>query len=177
MDTENRPVLTGLIALVGVAVVIGLLGGLAVMVGVNATGIGDPSTASDSSSTPSTFRLPRPSDTASTDAESEESVEPSPSGEPSSEAPADAISLSVAQQSVSPMQQIDLTGTYQSGEGAILQVQRFENGAWSDFPVTMSVSGGTFATYVQTSQVGPNKFRVVDTDTQVGSNEITVKVG
>jgi hypothetical protein len=34
MDTENRPVLTGLIALVGVAVVIGLLGGLAVMVGV-----------------------------------------------------------------------------------------------------------------------------------------------
>ena len=51
MDTENRPVLTGLIALVGVAVVIGLLGGLAVMVGVNATGIGDTSTASDDSGT------------------------------------------------------------------------------------------------------------------------------
>ena len=33
MDTENRPVLTGLIALVGVAVAIGLLGGLAVMLG------------------------------------------------------------------------------------------------------------------------------------------------
>ena len=62
------------------------------------------------------------------------------------------------------MQQIDLTGTYQAGEGAILQVQRMENGAWSDFPVTMSVSGGTFATYVQTSRTGPNEFRVVDTD-------------
>ena len=34
MDTENRPVLTGLVALVGVAVAIGLLGGLAVLVGV-----------------------------------------------------------------------------------------------------------------------------------------------
>jgi hypothetical protein len=41
----------------------------------------------------------------------------------------------------------------------------------------MSVSGGTFATYVQTSRVGPNKFRVIDTDTQTTSNEITVTVG
>ena len=70
------------------------------------------------------------------------------------------------------MQQIDLTGTYQAGEGAILQVQRIENGAWSDFPVTMSVSGGTFATYVQTSRTGPNKFRVIDTDSDVVSNEV-----
>ena len=176
MDTENRPVLTGLLALVGVAVVIGLLGGLAVMVGVRATGIGDPVTASDDSGTPATFRLPRPSDTSSLIPEPEESVEPG-AAESTSEAPATGISLTATQQSVSPMQQIDLTGTYPSGEGAILQVQRFENGAWSDFPVTMSVSGGTFATYVQTSQVGANKFRVIDTDTEVASNELTVTVG
>ena len=75
------------------------------------------------------------------------------------------------------MQQIDLTGTYPGGEGAILQVQRLQGGAWADFPVTMSVSGGTFATYVATGQVGANQFRVVDTDTQVASNEITVTVG
>ena len=75
------------------------------------------------------------------------------------------------------MQQIDLTGTYPGGEGAILQVQRLENGAWSDFPVTMSVSGGTFATYVQTSQLGPNQFRVIDTDTEAISNDVTVTVG
>lgn len=177
MDTENRPVLTGLLALVGVAVVIGLLGGLAVMVGVNATGIGDTSTASDDDGTPATFRLPKPSDTGSSIPTPENTVEPSPGEEPSSEAPTTGISLSAAQQSVSPMQQIDLTGTYPGGEGAILQVQRLENGAWSDFPVTMSVSGGTFATYVQTSQVGPNQFRVVDTDTEVTSNELTVTVG
>src|SRR5687768_162895 len=137
MDTENRPVLTGLIALVGVAVAIGLLGGLAVMVGVKATGIGDTSSASDGNGTPSTFRLPRPSDTGSSAPAPESPVEPSP-GTETSEAPAEAISLAATQQSVSPMQQIDLTGTYPTGEGAILQVQRFENGAWQDFPVTMS---------------------------------------
>ncbi len=176
MDTENRPVLTGLIALVGVAVVVGLLGGLAVMVGVRATGIGETSTASDDTGTPATFRLPRPSATSSSIPAPEDSLEPDAT-ESTSQAPDDGISLSAAQQSVSPMQQIDLTGSYPGGEGAILQVQRFENGSWSDFPVTMSVSGGTFATYVQTSQVGPNKFRVVDTDTRAASNGLTVTVG
>jgi len=176
MDTENRPVLTGLIALVGVAVAIGLLGGLAVIVGVKATGIGGSSEASDEPSSSATFRLPKPTDT-STVTPAEETTEPSAGTESSSEAPATDISLSAAQQSVSPMQQIDLTGTYRAGEGAILQVQRMENGAWSDFPVTMSVSGGTFATYVQTSRTGPNQFRVVDTDSDVVSNEVTVTVG
>jgi hypothetical protein len=176
MDTENRPVLTGLVALVGVAVAIGLLGGLAVLVGVKATGIGGSTEASDDPSTSATFRLPRPTET-STETTPEETAEPSPGAETTSEAPATGISLSASQQSVSPMQQIDLTGTYQGGEGAILQVQRMESGAWSDFPVTMSVSGGTFATYVQTSRTGPNKFRVVDTDSDVVSNEVTVTVG
>ncbi|MDR7253442.1 hypothetical protein J2X46_002427 [Nocardioides sp. BE266] len=176
MDTENRPVLTGLVALVGVAVAIGLLGGLAVLVGVKAAGIGESTSASDDSSVSATFDLPKPTDTGSSIPEPTESSEPS-TEESTSEAPAEGISLSATQQSVSPMQQIDLTGTYQSGEGAILQVQRMENGEWSDFPVTMSVSGGTFATYVQTSRPGPNKFRVVDTDSDATSNEITVTVG
>lgn len=176
MDTENRPVLTGLVALVGVAVTIGLLGGLAVLVGVKATGIGQTSSAGDDGGASATFSLPRPSDTGTASA-TLDPVEPDPGTETSSEAPAEGISLSADQQTVAPMQQIDLTGTYQSGEGAILQVQRFENGTWTDFPVTMSVSGGTFATYVQTSRTGPNKFRVVDTDSDVVSNEITVTVG
>ena len=175
MDTENRPVLTGLVALVGVSVVIGLLGGLAVIVGIRATGIGESSDGGSSGGAASTFNLPKPTDTG-TEAATQEPEQPTES-ESTSEAPAEGISLSATQQSVSPMQQIDLTGTYQSGEGAILQVQRFEDGAWSDFPVTMSVSGGTFATYVQTSRVGPNKFRAIDTDSDVVSNEVTVTVG
>lgn len=176
MDTENRPVLTGLIALVGVAVVIGLLGGLAVMVGVKATGIGGASSSSSDDSAASTFNLPRPTDTSTVASTTEEPETPTES-QSTSEAPAEAISLTTSQQSVSPMQQIDLTGTYQAGEGAILQVQRLEDGAWVDFPVTMSVSGGTFATYVLTGRTGPNQFRVVDTDSDVVSNEVTVTVG
>ncbi len=176
MDTEKRPVLTGLLALVGVAVVIGLLGGLAVMVGVQATGIGGTSSASSGDEAPATFNLPRPSDTGTTAPAPEEPVEPT-EGETTSEAPVEALSLTTSRQSVSPMQQIDLTGTYQSGEGAILQVQRLEDGAWIDFPVTVSVSGGSFATYVLTGRTGPNQFRVVDTDSEVVSNEVTVTVG
>jgi len=177
MITEKRPVLTGLLALVTVALVIGVLGGLGVLVAVNATGIGETSTASDDSSTSGGLYLPRPSDTGDSGIPAPEETDDPGTEAPESEEPATQISLTAAQTSVSPMQQIDLTGTYASGEGAILQVQRFENGGWSDFPVTMSVSGGTFATYIQTSQVGANKFRVVDTDTQVASNELTVTVG
>ena len=178
MDTEKRPVLTGLVALVGVAVVIGLLGGLAVMVGVKTAGIGGTSSASAGDEAPATFNLPRPTDTGTTEEAPapEETVEPT-QGETTSEAPAKAISLTTGQQSVSPMQQINLTGTYQAGEGAILQVQRFEDGAWVDFPVTVSVGGGTFATYVLTGRTGPNQFRVADTDSDVVSNEVTVTVG
>jgi hypothetical protein len=173
---KERPVLAGLLALVGVAVAIGLLGGLAVMVGVKATGLDGTTTATDESASPSAFTLPKPTDTGSSVPVPEEPVEPSP-GEETSEAPAEAISLTATQQSVSPMQQIDLAGTYQAGEGAILQVQRFDNGAWVDFPVTASVTGGTFGTAVATGRTGENRFRVIDTDSEAISNEVTVTVG
>ena len=75
------------------------------------------------------------------------------------------------------MQQIDLTGSYPGGDGAIVQVQRRQGGTWVDFPVTASVSGGTFATYVQTGQTGVNRFRVIDSDSREVSNEVTVRVG
>ena len=53
-----------------------------------------------------------------------------------------------------------------------------ESGAWSDFPGDhVGSAGGTSATYVQTSRTGPNEFRVVDTDSDVVSNEVTVTVG
>lgn len=177
MKTEDRPVLTGLIALVAVALVIGVLGGLGIMLMVNATGIGASTGASDDSSASGGFYLPKPTDTGTTGIPApEETVEGAT--QPSEPAtPAAEISLAATQTSVSPMQQIDLTGTYPTGEGAILQVQRLEAGSWQDFPVTMSVSSSTFATYVQTSRVGPNKFRVIDTDTQKLSNQITVTVG
>ena len=58
----------------------------------------------------------------------------------------------------------------------MLRVQRF-TGGWQDFPVTASVSDSTFSTYVQSSQTGVNRFRVIDTDTGKTSNEVRVRVG
>ena len=87
------------------------------------------------------------------------------------------ITLSAGQTSVAPMEQIDLTGVYPGGEGAILQVQKFSGGAWQEFPVTAVVSNETFATFVQTSFQGVNRFRVVDNDTGVASNEVKGTVG
>jgi len=84
--------------------------------------------------------------------------------------------LSASQTEVSKFEQIDLTGVYVGGEGAILQVQRLEDGNWEDFPVTVSVSNSTFSTYVQTSRPGVNEFRVIDLDTQRHSNSVRVRI-
>jgi hypothetical protein len=179
VDTKDRPVLAGLIALVAVAAVIGVIGGLAALVGSRVLGLdGDAAASSEESATSNgSLYLPEPSITSETVVPETSSSPTAEPVDPSSSTTGSAITLSAGQQSVSAMQQIDLTGTYPSGEGAILQVQRFEDGAWQDFPVTMSVSNQTFATYVQTSQAGANKFRVIDTDKDLFSNEVVVTVG
>lgn len=189
-EVEERPVLWGLVALVSVAVVVGLVAGLAVLGGTKVLGVGGDVEASRDATAENSLYLPKP---ARTEDPTEPSItlEPGEAGGEESEESADegkgkkdkkkkpekAISLSASQLSVSAMEQVDLTGTYQGGEGAILQVQRFENGAWSDFPVTVSVSNQTFSTYVQTSQSGANRFRVVDSDSGKASNEVKVTVG
>ncbi len=178
-DKRDRPVLTGLIALVAVAAVIGVIGGLAALVGSKVLGIdGDAAASSEDSATSNaSLYLPEPtitSETVEPETAASPTVEPV---DPSSSATSTEISLTAGQRSVGAMQEIDLTGTYATGEGAILQVQRFENGAWEDFPVTMPVNNQTFSTYVQTSQAGENKFRVIDTDKELFSNEVIVTVG
>lgn len=177
-DTQERPVLAGLIALVAVAAVIGIIGGLAALVGSRSLGLNGDATASstESATNDATLYLPKPTITSET-VVPETSTSPTVVPVEPSSTPATKITLSVAQQSVGVMQQIDLTGTYATGEGATLQVQNFQDGAWSDFPVTMLVSNGTFTGYVETSQVGENKFRVIDVDKDVFSNEVAVTVG
>lgn len=90
--------------------------------------------------------------------------------------PKSVISLSVSPLEVSRMERIYLTGTFPGGEGASLQVQRMEDG-WTDFPVSASVSGGTFSTYVMTGRSGENRFRVVDPASGKKSNAVRVRVG
>lgn len=176
IDTEKRPVLAGLVALATVAVVFGVLGGLFTAFGVKVAGIGEGGDGGSGSSG-GTMYIPEPPETQS-EAAQQQPEEQQPSGEPSeSQEPQQGINLTVGQTSVAPMQQIDLSGTYPSGEGSVLQVQRFEGGGWADFPVTMSVSGQTFSTYVMTGRLGVNRFRVVDTDSKAASNPVRVTVG
>ena len=184
--TERHPVVTGLIALVSVGLVVGLIAGVAALVGTHVLGLSGAEASSGEGGGKATLFLPKPQKTAAPsdplitlapgESPSEGSTQPvEPSDSPKKEKP--RISLSAGENSVSPMQQIDLTGIYPGGEGAILRVQRFENGQWQDFPVTASVSNQTFSTYVQTSRTGVNKFRVIDTDTQLASNPVRVTIG
>jgi len=185
-DGEGRPVITGLLALVGVAVAVGLILGVVALVGTKFLGLDGGASSSQAAAERSMY-LPRPSRTQQPSGPlitlaPGETQPASPSSAPPkkptrSKSPKTQISLSAGETSVSPMQQIDLTGVYPGGEGAILQVQRFTNGAWQNFPVTASVSNETFSTYVQTSQSGVNRFRVIDTDTQLESNEVKVTIG
>jgi hypothetical protein len=185
-DGEEHPVAAGLLALVGVGLVVGLIAGLAVLVGTRVMGLGGEDAAAQSTSEESLY-LPRPEKTTGPSGPlitlapgATETPTQEPSQGPSPKPPKPAkkeISLSASQTSVAPMEQIDLTGVYPGGEGAILQVQRFTSGSWQAFPVTVSVSDETFATYVQTSQSGHNRFRVTDTDSGLVSNEVKVNIG
>ena len=185
-EPEEHPVIAGLLALVGVGLAVGLIAGLAALVGVQVLGLGDAG-ASDRATAQQSLYIPDPEPTKASKGplitlapgpseSSDGNDKPAKHNKPNKK-PDDEISLSASQTAVSPMQQIDLTGVYPGGEGAILQVQRFTSGKWTDFPVTVSVSDETFSTYVQTSQAGMNKFRVVDSDTDQISNEVRVTVG
>ena len=183
-QNQDRPVVTGLLALAGVGVVVGVVLGLVALVGIRLLGIGgdegggsagsqqsmyipDPVRTTDDSG-PRITLAPGDEETAEDDASSSASE---------SEKAEKGITLQSVQSSVAAMEQIDLTGVYPDGEGAILQVERFVDGGWTDFPVTASVSDGTFSTYVQTGQSGENRFRMRDTSNGKLSNEVKVRVG
>lgn len=189
----ERPVLAGLVALAGVAVVVGLLGGAVVLSGSKILGFGGGGGSSDGAATSGeTLFIPDPVKTdAPTGPRITLDVDPTPTAGPDSDSDDEesaedeeekerkakqGISLSAGQSSVSAMQRIDLSGEHPSGEGAILQVQRMENGTWADFPVTVSVRGGAFSTYVMTGRPGETRFRVIDTDTGKKSKPVTVTI-
>ena len=153
-ESEGHPVISGLAALAGVGIVVGLLisgGALAASSMLGLDGGDDDGTASSQQS----MYLPKPS---ATDPETGPQITLQPGQETptatdpaASATPEFAISLSAAQTEVGQMEEIYLTGVYPNGEGAVVQVQRLENGNWEDFPVDAVVSGETFSTYVQTA--------------------------
>jgi hypothetical protein len=181
---ERHPIATGLVALVGVALAVGLILGLVVLAGTRLLGLGGADDTASGGSERSMY-LPRPEKTPaasgpeitlapgeSTSASTGTATKPTRTASPRKQ-----ITLSASVTTAGPMETFDLTGVYSGGEGSILQVQRFTGGSWRDFPVTASVSDETFQTSVATSYSGPNRFRVVDTDTGLESNEVRVTIG
>ncbi|CAN5186241.1 hypothetical protein BH09ACT12_BH09ACT12_01380 [soil metagenome] len=182
---EGHPILAGLVAFAAVVVVVaGVVGGGA-LVASRALGLSEDGSIDTGGSEQQTLFLPKPSETEDA-GEPYITLPPQPqSGKtkkpknPFTESPAplELITLRAAQTAVAPMEPIDLTGEYPAGEGAVLRVQQFEGGAWTDFPVTAPVSGGDYATFIQTGAVGLNRFRMIDTDTGESSNEVKVQIG
>ncbi|GAA1504818.1 hypothetical protein [Nocardioides humi] len=194
---SERPVLNGLVALVAVALGVGLILGVVALVGTKVLGLGsDDGDSSARSTVRQSMYLPTPVETdeetgplvtlhtedtdepATTDTTETDIPEDEPTSETTSESAASGeISLQALATAVASGERIYFSGVYPGGEGAILWVQRFENGDWADFPASVGVTNGTFSSYIFTGVSGVNRFRVVDRDSGTVSNEISVTVG
>jgi len=84
--------------------------------------------------------------------------------------------LNASPRDVRRMGRIHLVGRYPGHGGARLAVQRLERGRWVRFPVSVTVRGGRFRTWVASGHRGVNRFRVVDTRTRRASDPVTVRV-
>jgi hypothetical protein len=178
---EERPVISGILALVGVALAVGMVTGLAVLAGAHVLGLGG-GHAAVAGDAGATMYLPKPEKTKPSDGPSitlgsEPTSGSTRTSSPTIHKPRKRISLQAGETTVSPMGRIDLTGTYPGGEGAVLNVQKFSNGSWQDFySISASVTNGSFSTYIQTGTPGPNRFRMIDSDTKLTSNPVKVTI-
>lgn len=182
---EGHPVLAGLVAFVAVIAVVAAVVGGGALLASKALGLSEEGAIDTGQAVQETLFLPRPSETEDA-GEPAITLPPQPDSGSSDKPkkkfskapePVELITLRAAQTAVAPMERIDLTGEYAAGEGAILQVQQFDGRGWSDFPVTASVGGGSFSTFIQAGAIGLNRFRMLDTDTGEISNEIEVQIG
>ena len=178
--------LAGVVAFVAVLAVVAAIVSGGALVATKALGLSEDGAVDSGPVERQTLFLPQPSETEETkgpaitlpgQSDAKKSKKPKKSKKSRSPAPAELIILRAAQNAVGPMERIDLTGEYAGGEGAILRVQQFEGGGWSEFPVTASVSGGTFSTFIQAGAIGLNRFRMLDTDNGEASNEVKVRIG
>jgi hypothetical protein len=178
LDETNwqKQLLIGVVMLLVVGGLIGVVLAVAGLKAAKLAGIGD-----TKQTTPTNERLHIPRNVASStpgasSAQAGQSSSlPTTSHRPSA-APLHLISLQVSPSAVGSFEHINLSGSYRAPDGTRLQVQRKENGVWSDFPTTTSVTGGAFATYVETAHTGLNLFRVSDVAHGRSSNVVKVTV-
>ena len=183
-DSPRRALLLAVVAMAGVALLVGLAIGGAVVSVAGFSGLDSSGTDSGGDEDAETLVMPRYKPTETVDADlglptpsptDGKQPSPSPSAEPSPRT--DRIKLFVAPQAVGPGERINFNGVYVDGEGVALQVQRKEGDTWTDFPVTATVRGGTFSTWIQTTRTGEAKFRVFDGTANRASNAVTVTIG
>ncbi len=175
-DERSEQVRSALLKAFGVFVAIAVVIALGTIFMVHALGLNegdaDGSLGAASTTSPSplpTKALPVPSDSASpTD-------QPSGAATPAEGASGD-IQLEVSPVIASPMERINLTGTYKGADNQLLQIQRFDDGTWTNFDAKTTVRVGTFATYIMTGRAGENRFRVFDPKANKGSNVILVTI-
>lgn len=202
MDEENdSPVANGLVALVAVALVIGLLAAIIALLGtrlVGLTGGGGGSTdgvaAGESLSLPplepteldsgllitlAPVETPTPSESSSAPLGVGESATPSASAS-ASETPTAAtgdrdIALQASDGSVEAGDEVMLSGTYHGGEGAVLDIWYDKDGeGWQEFNLDANVYGGVFQAFVTTYKSGTFVWQVRDPETGKKSNEVRV---
>ncbi|QIK67729.1 hypothetical protein G7072_16480 [Nocardioides sp. HDW12B] len=178
-ERPGRTLLTAVAAMLGVALVVGLVIGGVAMVALKDV-LGGSTEAAEQESEQSLF-IPKYRATKGADDDPKIPGVQTPSSteplEQTKEPTKAKVTLFVAPQQVSPGERINFNGVYVDGEGASLQIQRREGGTWTDFPVTASVRGGSFETWIQTSRTGEQVFRVFDVAEERGSNTVTVTVG
>jgi hypothetical protein len=189
-DEPGRALTHAFVAMVAVALLVGASVGLALMAAAKIGGLGGGSAEADAPDDDSPASLYMPSYQPTEDSgsgwdlpgpsESPPSLPGAGGGSPSAtktKAARSGITLFVAPQQVNPGERINFNGVYEGADGATLQVQRREGGSWSDFPVTASVRGGSFETWITTSRTGPTNFRVYDDAAGKKSNVVRVQIG
>lgn len=158
----------------GVALVIGI-GTLILVKGLGLDSNGSTTTASSTleptePDTPlPTTALPVPDQDPSTPSDGASET-------PSSDAVNGGLKLNINPVFANPMEKIYLTGRYPDHDNVTLQVQRKDNGAWTNFGVDATVRAGGYETYVITSRTGDNQFRMFDPGSNQGSNVVTVTI-
>lgn len=202
VDEENdSPVVNGLVALVAVALVIGLLTAIIALLGTRLVGLtGGGGTSSGGVAVGDSLSLPplqpteldsgllitlAPVDTDEPTASSSaplgigESATPSPSASKKrTEAPADGdgkIILSASPRTVTVGEELMLSGTYHGGEGAVLDIFLNDGDGWEEFPRDANVNGGLFQVFVSSFEPGDVMWRLEDPNTGTTSNEVRVR--
>ncbi len=176
-EERSAQVRNVLVKALAVLVVIGFLIFLGTTIMVRALGLDDSSSAGPVGAPKPTKPLPStalPVPGQKSDQPSDESS-PTASSSPDTGKVGD-IELHISPIRARPMERINLTGTYKGADNVQLEVQRFEDGKWSNFGVQATVRVGTFATYIKTGRSGENRFRVFDPQTHEGSNVILVTI-